>query len=253
MASPTVQATNSNATSGTSHTGTLPVGVVAGDLLLAIFVSDGNPTHTIDTDYTEIFSAPAANNEARMSISYRQADASANDIPTHTTSVSQRGIFIMYRIDGHEDPSTQAPELSSSTGNTGTSTSPDPDSVTPTGGSKDYLFLAVTGNDGNVTTDTAPTNYANLISQTSAGGGGDRCNGGSAERQLTAASEDPGVFAISASDDWVAATIAIHPSAVDTSDVEAAARFYGPSIVSGVLGLPTLVAGFIPPSFDEEP
>ena len=179
----------------------------AGDLLIVIFAVDGNPTVTWGgTGFTEFFQDANGNN-ATLALAYRQVDGTEGSSIEVTTSPAEGSGHIVYRIKGHEVPSKQAPEVSVKA--TGLSESPDPDSLTPTGGAKNYLWLAVHGVDRNRSTDTFPTNYVNGISNQVADGDG--ASPGSAERALNASSENPGAFTVSTSDQWIAATIAIHP------------------------------------------
>ena len=210
---PTVQARSIATVNGTALVVTLPAGSTDGDLIV-ILLQAGNsnypPTFTTwsqtgpgTTGWTELYDSQGE------AFYYKQIGA-AEANPSFTSSVSDRSGASALRITGHEDPATQAPEASA--GATGTSAIPDPDSLTPTGGAKDYLWIAVDGNtDGRRTVSAAPTNYLNLNAFSTAGGASG-ATGATAERQLNAASEDPGIFTISGSSLWEAHTIAIHPS-----------------------------------------
>ena len=204
---PVVQARSIATVNGTALAVTLPAGSTAGDLIVIVMQAHSTTTTWTQTagttGWTELYDA---NGQACY---YKQIGAGEAN-PSFDSSASERSGASALRITGHENPATQAPEAS--TGATGTSTTPDPDSLTPTGGAKDYLWIAVEGHLTSATTDAAPTNYANL-NTFATGGGPNGTTGSTAERQLNAASEDPGTFTISASDPWVARTIAVHPSA----------------------------------------
>ncbi len=210
MTSPTVAATTTTADSAavSNHTVNLPSGIVSGNLLVIIFGSDGDRDIGWPAGYTEFFE----NRESSfvtLAGAYRQADGGEGATITVTTSADEKAVSFAYRITGHEDPSTQAPEAS--TGVNGSSVNPDSDSITPTGGSKDYLFLTPHVHDATATNDTTPTSYTNKIeAETSSGG---LVGGACAERQLTASSEDPGAWTIGTSRAWAASTIAVHPAA----------------------------------------
>ena len=98
---------------------------------------------------------------------------------------------------------------------TGSSTTPDPTTCTPTGGAKEYLWLWVGGWEGEQTSPPAsnPTNYSSPIGADSGTVGVVTTNVrvAAAQRNLFAASEDPGSWTISVTDDWTAYTVAIHP------------------------------------------
>ena len=124
------------------------------------------------------------------------------------TDNSAKTAHTTYRRTGHEDPSTQAPEGSS--GATGVSTVPNPDNLDPTGGEKAFLWLAGHGNDGAFSVSVYPTSYSNGIDDFGQGIGS--VGVASAERELTATTENPGTFTVSGSSRWVAGTIAVHPA-----------------------------------------
>ena len=191
----------------TSHTVSLPSNISLGDLLIVVFSLGGGNGGTVSwpggwTEIAEIDNSGSI----KLAVAYRQADGDEDPTITVTSTEQERSSHTSYRITGHDDPATQAPELS--TGATGDSTAPDPDSLTPTGGSKAYLWLAVHAHSQIVTTSGFPTNYSNGISAQGASAG---TGVGSAERELTGSSEDPGVFTISGTVKWAAATVAVHP------------------------------------------
>lgn len=249
MASPTVETTAASTTSGTSHTPTMPSGIVSGDLLLFFMSIDGSQTVTTDTDYTQIKSILTSGSAARLHISYRQADASANDTPTHSVTSSERATHIVYRISGHENPATQAPEVS--TGATGSSSTPNTDTVTPTGGSKDYLFIAAFGQDGALTPPTVnppstPGTYTLVEGADSAGGPNNGVNGSTAWKQATAASDNPSFFSFARVDDWAAVTAAVHPESITVPDQFQAYFPDDTRVPDQIVG-----SGFIPPNKQE--
>lgn len=218
MAFPAVQTVaESNTTSaGTSHVVTLPSGITAGDLLVVI-LDKGSTSATINAlaGWTELLDEASANG---LYVAYRQADGSEGASITLTSSASTRSAQIAYRISGAENPATQAPQVATTA--TGTSATPDPPSITPTGGAKDYLFIAFAGMAGEEADDdswgnTSPTSYTpSPPRQISCGVAGTNLGGLilSAERQLNAASDNPGTFGVDVSAAWRAQTIAVHPS-----------------------------------------
>lgn len=213
MAFPQVAATNTSledAGNVTSHTVSLPSGIVSGNLLIVGFNTDGQESVTWPTGWTEIFEGIAASSQCTLAIAYRQADGGEGSTIIVTTGTSERSAHWSYRITDHEAPATQAPQASG--GATGTSASPDPDSLTPTGGAKDYLWIAVEGHDRDKTTDAFPTNYdSNQVNTAGAGAGS--AGVAAATDEVNAVSEDPGAFTISATEEWVTATVAVHPAA----------------------------------------
>ncbi|KKN20429.1 hypothetical protein LCGC14_0935660 [marine sediment metagenome] len=203
---PVIEGSNSSRETGipTEHTVALPAGIVSGELLLVFFSTASGTSNAVTwpSGWTEYFEVNQGTN-AKLNGAYRQADGTEGASITVTTSLGRRSAHSSYRISGAEDPATQVPESSTATG---LSTDGDPPSLTPTGGSKDYLWFAAIGISADDSAMGAPTNYANLLNQATA-----NPSLGSADRSLNAASEDPGTFtSINAS--WAVATVAVHPS-----------------------------------------
>lgn len=218
MASPTVQARGESAvtTSGTTHAFTLPTGITAGDLLIAFLGFNAATTATWPGDWTALTSGSQARH-----LGYKVA--AGGDSLSITSGASSKSSHLSWRITGHEAPATQAPEFTSATA---TSLTPDPPSITPTGGSKDYLILAMFRQAGEEADDdtwcnSAPTNYTNLIQVTSgiAGVASTNCSAAGAERQITTATEDPGTFSVDQSLVYHALTVAIHPAAATATSL----------------------------------
>jgi len=203
MAFPVVAAVNGGyeAEASTEHTVNLPADIGAGDLLLVFFGSDGVPTITFPEGWTELFQE--SNGNVTLGAWYRVADGEEGATITVTTSVSEMASHNSYRITGYSG----TPEISLR--GTGSSTIPNPRSLTPTWGAKDTLWFAVEGNDSNPTVTDYPADYTDGRNDVYDGFGG--CGVGSARRELNAESEDPGVFTISGSEEWVTVTIAIRP------------------------------------------
>lgn len=186
-----------------SHDLSLPSGVAVGDGLIMIVSVDGNPSVDWPVDWDELFYDTQAGNA--LSIACKEADGTEGGIVTITLGGSQGVAWIGYRISGHLSFDTQLPEVSA--GATATDQSPDPDSLTPTGGAKDYLWIACCSMDGGDTADTFPSSYIGTLTE----GPGLEAGVASCHRLLNAASEDPGNFTKSDIEDWVAVTIAVHP------------------------------------------
>ena len=163
--------------------------------------------------WTEIIESAADASDDAAAIAYRLCDGTEGaTITLATTNAKFAGRAL--GITGAQDPAIQAPQVS--TVATGTSTTPDPTSLTPAGGAKDYLWIWAGGWEGEQTTPPAgnPTNYDNPGGAGSGTGGAiaTNCRVATAERLLNAASEDAGSWTISVSDDWMAWLIAVHPA-----------------------------------------
>ncbi len=169
----------------------------------------GVPTPTWPGGWTQAFiiNMSGGSYDDVLECRYRECDGSEGASINVTTTPFVSSTHETYRITGH-DPAI-APESTTAQDNSGGNAAPDPPSLTPTGGSKDYLWLAACGFQRFRTVDVFPTNYSNGLSQN--GSPGDTNGIGTAERALTAASENPGAFTLGASTGWVAATLVIHP------------------------------------------
>mgnify|MGYP001578964609 CR=1 FL=1 len=223
MAFPIVESSVSSDTGtvdGSSHTVSLPSGIVSGDLLVAMFSTDsvfpGGVTVTWPAGWTEFAAQDANDNLEQLHVAYRLADGTEGASITVTTSSNQMSCAVVYRISGALVPATQPPEAASISG---TSTNPDPPNLTPTGGAKDYLWIAVAGTDNSASVNAFegyPASYAsNQHTDFNNSTGGATI--AAATQNLNAASENPGTFT-QGSEQWAAMTIAIHPVAAITTE-----------------------------------
>lgn len=227
MASPAVVGTAAEtavSTASTSHVVNLPTGTT-GNLLLAI-MSKGSAgtTPTVDAlaGWNELL------DEAQtlgLYIAWRTADGTEGATTTFTISSATRGAWIVYEISGHVDPGTQAPQIGTTA--TGSSTTPDPPSVSVTGGSKDILTIACFGRAGEEADDdtwvtAAPSGFGGLL-QKACGVAGTNLAGMVATAHLaeTTATANPGTFTC-ATGAWRAQTIVVHPFVATTFERSAA-------------------------------
>jgi hypothetical protein len=213
-ASPAIAATNTSfvAVDNATQTVSLPAGIVAGQLLIIGLGCDGGLTgDATATGWTQIRRMPKTDANHNTSIAmYRWSDGGEGGTVAVTISAAEKCGHFSMRITGAENPSTQAPQAS--TGVENGSLAADPDTVTPTGGAKDYLFIAMGSQDGNSLATVAPTDFTGLIAVSSATP--DNATDGAvfaASRQVNAASSDPGIFTMNRQDAWTAFTIAVHP------------------------------------------
>ena len=222
MASPTPSdfVTTSLSTAATSFSVNIPTSAVAGDRVFVAFgygvtgntISlNGAPTGLVVEKQVE--QALGGTNGLYCLVYEVQG---AETTITLDATVSTKGAACACRVTGDEDPGTQAPEFS--TGATGSNGPPDPDAVTPTGGSKDYLFIIAGSMGGEVALTGADADYSNFTEADSGTAGAITSNSRTAiaTRQLTAAaSDDPTAFTGGdATQEWAAMTIAFHPAPV---------------------------------------
>lgn len=190
-----------------------PTAPTAGNLLVVIFAANAATAGTSLSGWTEM--VDRTNGSAHLSAYWLKALGSegASWPVTVVTVNSVLSAHVTYEIEDNEDPDTQAPELTSAED---TTTDPDPPANTPTGGLKDYLFIAAAAksDDRRSPVSGFPANYT-LGQREEWNGGASGMVAIAAAQQLTASTEDPGVFNYTgAGEDWVAATIAVHPPAV---------------------------------------
>jgi hypothetical protein len=250
VAFPSVVAVNGGNSGGNTTTSTinLPDGSnVSGRRVLVIFYKDGTSgTITWPSGWTAA--------QTRSTLQSHDFEARYRDIDgtegfdgtgdtisiTHNTEGTAHTTYLIEA--GTFDPA-EAPVVGTIA--SAAASSPNPPNCNP-GTAKDYLFIACCSVDGNVAVTGAPTNYTNLRNDRWA-----NSNGGgvaSARRELNASSDDPGTF--TATGNWQAQTIAIHPSAGGVSGTGSVALAIGvagtataPVVGSGAAALALGVAG----------
>ena len=202
--------TSTEESDATTHNVSMPSAVDEDDLLIIIMAFNAVPGTVAFPNFTKLFETAASPNDQILVVGYKQADGTEGGGTEDVTSVNlETSAHITYRIKGHVAPATQAPEVS--TGATGASTTPDPDSLTPTGGPKQFLWIVGAMNSGNGNAITVvPSGYSN--DQFSTSTGGSDVSVGAGTRINLASSENPGTFTAALSDEWAACTVAVHPA-----------------------------------------
>lgn len=197
---PVVAATNSGSDTGTTttHTINLPSGITNGNLLL-IFIgaysATAQPQLVAGGGWNQFFYGATGSWYDLLGI-YKIADGSEGDNVTLTLTYSGSTSHQSFRITGFSGVPV------AETVTTGSSTNPDPPSLTSGFGAVNALWFAACCDTTNVT--GYPTNYSSGATN------GSVPYIASARRNLSAASENPGVFT-AASGTWCANTIAIAP------------------------------------------
>lgn len=209
MAFPVVAAVNASheAVSG-SHTCNLPAGIVSGDLLIAAaFCSLGTQAISWPAGWSVLDEGASYGSEFYFSVRYRIADGTEGS----SISLSSGGGTLnwasrSWRITGAV---SSAPEATASAPS-GSDTTPDPPSLSPSWGALDTLWIALFGQEtgsGGQSVTAYPTNY----SSNQHGDFQNNAGHGSAERNLNAATEDPGTFTTTVNARWRAVTVAVRP------------------------------------------
>jgi hypothetical protein len=214
-------AATSGSTAATSHSVVMPATVTAGSLLMVFGRVAGTGAVTA-TGWTVVEDSSDAADDVTF---YAYKDALAAGTEDGTSVTFNHGNFKMaavsVSITGAANPATRTPQAS--TVAVGTSTTPNPTSVAPTGGAKDYLYLWFGGWDGEQTlSKTQPTNYTDRADVSTGTGGLPATNAQIkvCDRQLNASSEDPGSLTLSgAPTGWAAWTVAVHPPTAQSKTI----------------------------------
>lgn len=235
MAFPVVAARitgRTNNTNTTTHAITLPAGVVAGNLLVVVFSTDGNPTVTAQQAGWTLLSQASNGTVVTGAVFWKVATGS--DALTLTTSAAEASSHASFRITGGDAPT--------GTSAVATSTNTNPPSHTPPNGTRDYLWIVTRAADSTNVATAAPTNYTNLQTQAAQGTNGASTN--TAERSLNAAGTDPGTFTSGTSIAWQSWTLAIPPITQSLIPVVVAstATVGAPSVVQPQSVVPVVVA-----------
>lgn len=226
MAFPVVEgrASSGESSAVTSHTVSLPASIAAGELLLIFWgheAADGGPDQVTDpSGWTRYKAMETLETNDNAGIAWwREATGSEGaSVTVSTGSDSMKSSHSSYRISGAEDPDTQPPETS--TGQTGNSdtASHTGDALSPTGGSKEYLWIAWEFENGG--TPGAPSGYTNRVGNSS---GQPSANSAShtAEDTLEAATEDAGDWGVKGTNkNWGAVMVAVHPASAPAGDFD---------------------------------
>jgi hypothetical protein len=207
---------NGNVTGLNAVLPTVAEGCVAGSLFVANVVNDGNATIGM-AGWTQLKTLVDGANAVRATTFWLKSTGSEGSTAALTVSASEEVAVRIHCIAGMLDPDVSPPVVS--TGATGSGTTPDPDSNTPSYGEGDYLILPVLGVDTGVTVSAHPAKHflAQTHSNTSPGAGTVALFD-SILSQEVGTSFDPASATISASEEWVTYTVAI-PGALDAPAV----------------------------------
>jgi hypothetical protein len=186
----------------------------AGDVLFVMFRVAVAGAVGWPAGWTEVVDASPDAADDQISMAWKRADGA--DGPAISLSCSN-GKFaaVAFAIQDAFDPAVQPPELS--TVATGTSaTQPDATTCTPSGGTKDYLWLTLYSMEGEQTGITSyPASYT--LGQIFANSGTAAATTtnvtmGGAARQSSSGAEDAGAWTVAGTrDNWSAYTVAFSP------------------------------------------
>ncbi len=233
MAFPVVSgSTNSQETANTTTSNvTLPGSIASGDLVLAFLALDAGAgtAPTWPSPWVSIL----ADQGTGFNVYVGYLIASGGETTVAVTHTSERSNHIALRITSWHG--TTPPEITVKAN--GSSTTPDPPSLTPSWGALDTLWIALTGCDDSATPYpiTAWPYANNQASNATATSAADLAL---CTNNVNAASQDPGTFTMTVTETWNAYTVAVRPAA--TGDLNL--NLTGVSSTSGIGTLAAAVA-----------
>ena len=198
-------------TNGTTLSGGVALNMPGGtnELLIAICGNDNPGTTNMGmSGWTEIFAAAYTSDVIKKKIFGKLA--SGTDSGT-LTGASQDYVARVLRISNH-GVSDIATDIKVGTVASGSSNAPNPTSL-DAGSSKKWMWIAVNvSDDDDNTTPYAPTNYT-PEAQVESAQSTSSCMVQVAWHKNETQTEDPGAFALAATEEWLAVVIAIPPEA----------------------------------------
>ncbi len=219
-----VEQTSATTTGNTPNWGAMnmPSGINAGDLLIAAVACDGPQRVVTFTGGWTVLANDVSDNSVSLAVAYKQA--AGGDTLSVSINQFEAGACRVVRISGAEAVATQPPEVGGEA--TGESATPAVPPVTPTGGAKDYKFIAWCAHSTGLTALTSgPTNYANAGSVAFVNIAGARLAW--ADRDLNATTDDPDNFTFDVAEGYGSILLAIHPAS-------AAAAAHPAAVMMGV-------------------
>lgn len=199
---PVIETTATTALATTSsYAVTLPSGIAAGNLVIAMVGTGDDRTFTWPGSWVELIDVTNGTSNG-LSVAYLIAAGGETSVTATLSSSSQcQGLAV--RISGH-NAAVNPPETA--TPATGSSTTPDPPNLAPSWGSAKTLWIALATirQNGGFTGD--PTNYGSGIEVTLSAG---NCDIRATFRSLEAASDNPSNYTHADNTTWIGATIAV--------------------------------------------
>jgi hypothetical protein len=206
--------TDNDGGSGSSITVAMP-STLSGRLVVAVATNGPPSSVTWPAGWSVVVDdTDGDGSTSGMYVAWRDLNGTEGSSITVTLGDSQTYAWVWTRYSGHD---AGAPDVSSVYDSGAANAVPDPPSLTPAGGSDEYMWVAVGATDSSDYNFIAgyPTNYS--LGQIEAGFdtvGAAAPSVAMASRLLTAASEDPGAFSMDTDNDQsLAVTLALAPDA----------------------------------------
>jgi hypothetical protein len=197
----------------------MPEGVTAGDLLIAYVSADANSTVAAGggEGWTSITDA---SNGSAIRLKIFAKIAAGSDTLTLTVGASTDTATYVQRITNH-DVSNVATEIEVGTPATGSSTTPDPPSVTPST-NREWLVMACAAADDDdnvITFSYHPTGYVPLAQTESSSATTSSMLDAACDVQTTGSAINPGSFSMANTEEWVTQTLLIPGGAINQAPV----------------------------------
>ncbi len=222
-------------TPSTNHDVEMPPTVDADDLLIVIIALNAATSVTPPSGWTEKSDETDATGNVTLASYVKKADGTEDGTDVDFVSAeAKRGAAHAYRVTGW---SGDINDVEVSAFNDGVSSTADPLSLTLAVGSGDNLWLSISCMNGNQSVSSQSSGY--ITPTTTASGGPASATMHSSERDVAAASENPGTITWGDSDEWAALTMGIPPATAGGVDVEATPS---PVAVGAQAGSPVLSA-----------
>lgn len=191
----------------TAHLVAMPAVVEPGDLLLMHFVNDGNATVATPAGWT-LLNTTLSGTQVRSSWYWKLADGTEDGTTVDlVTSAAEHASAQVHRFQAGTFDAAVAPAIAVAAG---TSVSPNPPNLAPSWGEADTYWIAAYGADDDDATTGWP--WTEGQTYTPSGTGSTTCSAASCVLALRVANIDPATFTMAASEEWVAATVAIKPA-----------------------------------------
>lgn len=185
----------------------MPASVSAGDLLIMMVVRDGLTTGTnlgTPAGWASIWNNSGGGTHRFAGYAKDAVGTEGGTTVNVTITASDNDACAqVYQITNWHGDLTGVEDAQASGAN-----NPNPPTLTPSWGNTDTLWIAAYARDGAGAPDAYPTNYSTGQTYTESGATASFVAIASARRELTAATEDPGVFT-QGSVNWIASTIAV--------------------------------------------
>jgi hypothetical protein len=212
-------------------TATMPNGITAGELLIAAISTDGNTSAAAGggEGWTNITDT-ANGSDVRLNILAKIA-AGGDTLNLTLVAAVDSATHVMRIVD--HGVSSVATDVEVGTPATGASTAPNPPSVTPAANAKNLFIAVAASDDDDDSTAFAPTSYTGE-GQGQSAATATACLIQVAYRYVTTGSaEDPGVFTLAASEQWVTQSLCVPPAASSATGTAAVTEAADTSTASG--------------------